>query len=73
MSRNVWGYSESEARLYCFENKAFRINYIAEHPDVEEISSQDSPVSDFRTYAVKYSMEHAIRDFISDKSPIRNF
>jgi len=72
-TRKVWGYSPSEARLYCFENKAFRYNYIEEHPNVEEISAQDSFVSDFRGYAAKWGYLDAIEEYISPNSPIRSF
>lgn len=72
MSRHVWGYSSTENRLYCFQNKAFRTNYLDNHADVEEIQAQDSFVQDMRTYSVKWGKSHAIRDFISPNSPIQD-
>jgi hypothetical protein len=72
-TRRVWGFSLKEFRLYCFSNKAERTKYLAENKDVEELQAQDSFVADFRGYSVKHGYPDAIRDFISDKSPIRNF
>lgn len=71
-SRHVWGYSSAENRLYCFENKAFRTNYLDNHPNVEEIQAQDSFVQDFRGYAAKWGKTDALAEFISPNSPIQD-
>jgi hypothetical protein len=40
-TRNVWGFSLKEFRLYCFSNKAERTKYLSENKDVEELQAQD--------------------------------
>jgi hypothetical protein len=72
-TRNVWGFSLKEFRLYCFSNKAERTKYLEENKDVEELQAQDSFVADFRSYAAKWGMADAIEEFISPYSPIQEF
>lgn len=71
MSRNCWGYSSRENRLYAFNCKADRTKYLTEHPDVEEMDAAFSFVQDFRGYAAKWGKTDALAEFLSPKSPIQ--
>jgi hypothetical protein len=74
MSRNVWGYSPSEVKLYCFNTKADRTAYINKGiSDVEAIDAAGTVAQDFRCYAAKWGYPDAIEEYISPNSLIRSF